>query len=150
MAEFQAFMQGMMQQQAQQGEGWKNMMQQQAQQGEVLKMLVEKIGGGGGGGDEASKNKDRHWEELKGKSFEMVEKFKGGEAEWHEWSGDFMNLVTTKCEGLGEAMALVKNMAKGEKEVMKTAEVLEALMEDVVGVDEEAEANKKYESIGNI
>ena len=45
----------------------------------------------------------------------MVEKFKGGESEWHEWSGDFMNLVTTKSEGVGEAMALVKNIAKGEK-----------------------------------
>ena len=135
MAEFQAFMQGVMAQQMQQNEVLKNIMEMVTKNKE---------------GDGEKRSIEKHWEELKGKSFEVVEKFKGGEAEWHEWSGDFMNLVTTKCEGLGEAMALVKNMAKGEKEVMKTQEVLEALMEDVVGVDEEAEAKKRYGSIGHI
>ena len=84
---------------------------------------------------------------LEGKSFEMLKKYAGGETEWHEWSGDFRNLVETRSDILGEAMGLVKKVAKkDEKEALGWKEVKEMLVEDAGGVDDDG-VERKYQEL---
>ena len=58
------------------------------------------------------KPEGRRYEELKGKAFEMFQTFGGGEAEWQEWSEDFIILVDTTSGVLAEAMEEVKKDGK--------------------------------------
>ena len=87
-----------------------------AQLSAVLEGLLHHLQGGGrgssGGGEGGKKDI------LYGKGFEMMAKFGGGEAEWHERSGDFRTMVQTKNEMTGEAMNYVKAVGKSEKDAL--------------------------------
>jgi hypothetical protein len=67
-----------------------------------LEGLLHHLQGGGrgssGGGDGGKKDI------LYGKGFEMMAKFGGGEAEWHEWSVDFRTMVQKRDDGRGDEL----------------------------------------------
>ncbi len=64
---------------------------------------------------------------LHGKQLSDVKTFKRGEAEWSEWADDLKMLIATADDGLGEAMNLVMQACKAEKEVGSESEVVEEL-----------------------
>ena len=55
---------------------------------------------------------------MYGKHYEGFPKYKGGEEEWQEWSGDYKIMVDTRNEVLGEAMELVMRLGKTEAGVI--------------------------------
>ena len=79
---------------------------------------------------------------LHGKHFEGFPKFKGGEEEWQEWSGDYKIMIDTRNVILGEAMGLVKKIGKTDSEVLNWKEVQAALVEEAGGVDDERAAER--------
>ena len=79
----------------------------------------------------------------------MMAKFGGGEAEWHEWSGDFWTMVQTKNEMTGEAMNYVKAVGKSEKDALIWVEVLRGI-KDAADVDEEDEVLERFKSLGKV
>ena len=79
----------------------------------------------------------------------MMAKFGGGEAEWHEWSGDFRTMVQTKSEMTGEALNYVKAVGKSEKDALSWVEVLRGI-KDAADVDEEDEVLERFKSLGKV
>ena len=117
----------------------------------TMQAQMEMGAAGGGGGregrfEEGSGKKDI----LFGKGFEVMAKFGGGEAEWHEWSGDFRTMVQTKSEMAGDAMNYVKNICKVEKEVLGWVDVMRGIKDLAEHVDEQETVLVKYKDLGKV
>ena len=108
--------------------------------------------GGGEGGRAGGQGGGEGWKKdvLYGKSFDLMEKFSGGEAEWNEWSGDLKTLVETRSQAAAEAMTYVKTEGRAEDMVMTWDEVLTGLTREARYVDNQEEALQRFGELGKV